>query len=197
MRSSTPVRLPTLTLRAALGIVALLIGVTPWTWADHVALWKTHRARAADLISDRDRTGYGGLRCGGSCCSRQDRAAERTSISERDGRHGNETGIKLACVKRAVIPVGDWSIAMTRACFEPASFFFSRSVMAGAFAVIARAVVDLGECFFADFGIGILHSVMAALRRATTEAPPRPTWPLVAGGFDQDPRRHLFCPVRP
>jgi hypothetical protein len=29
MRPSTPVRLPTLTLRAALGIVALLIGVTP------------------------------------------------------------------------------------------------------------------------------------------------------------------------
>ena len=48
---------------------------------------------------------------------------------------------------------------MTRACFEPASFFFSRSLIVGAFAVVARAVVDLGERFFEDFGIGILHSV--------------------------------------
>jgi hypothetical protein len=50
---------------------------------------------------------------------------------------------------------------MTRACFEPASFFFSGSVMAGCggFAAVARAAVDLGERFFEDFGIGILHSV--------------------------------------
>src|SRR3981081_3260917 len=50
---------------------------------------------------------------------------------------------------------------MTRACFEPASFFFSRSVVAGCggFAVVARAAVDLGGRFFADIGIGILDSV--------------------------------------
>jgi hypothetical protein len=50
--------------------------------------------------------------------------------------------------------------------------------------------VDFGERFVADFGIGILHSVMAALRR-TTEAPPRPTrpagqdsWALMRPGLD-------------
>src|SRR3977135_467343 len=67
---------------------------------------------------------------------------------------------------------------MTRACFEPASFFCSGAVMAGCagFAVVARAAVDLGERFFEDFGIGILPSVYGrVLRRPTTEAPPRPT----------------------
>jgi hypothetical protein len=50
---------------------------------------------------------------------------------------------------------------MTRACFEPRSFFFSGSVMAGCggFAALAPSAVDLGERFFEDFCIGILHSV--------------------------------------
>jgi len=64
---------------------------------------------------------------------------------------------------------------MTRACFEPASFFFSGSVMAGCggFAAVARGAVDLGERFFADFGIGILHSVyggVAPHHRSPTKA---------------------------
>src|ERR1700716_3336026 len=65
---------------------------------------------------------------------------------------------------------------MTRACFEPASFFFSGSVMAGCggFAVVARAAAaDLGERFLADFGIGILHSVyggVAPHHRSPTSA---------------------------
>jgi hypothetical protein len=64
---------------------------------------------------------------------------------------------------------------MTRACFEPASFFFSRSVMAGCkgFSTAARAAVDLGERFFADFGIGILRSVyrgVAPHHRSPTSA---------------------------
>src|SRR3977135_33176 len=59
---------------------------------------------------------------------------------------------------------------MTRACFEPASFFFSGSVMAGCggFAVVARAAC---ERFFEDFGIGILHSVYGG----GVPHPPRPT----------------------
>jgi hypothetical protein len=46
-------------------------------------------------------------------------------------------------------------------------------MMAGGFAVIARAAVDLGERFFADFGIGILHSVyggVAPHHRSPTSA---------------------------
>ena len=33
----------------------------------------------------------------------------------------------------------------------------------GDFAAVAGAAVDLGERFFADFGIGILHSVYGAV----------------------------------
>jgi hypothetical protein len=64
---------------------------------------------------------------------------------------------------------------MTRACFEPASFFSPGSVLAGcgAFAVVVRAAVDLGERFLEDFGIGILHSVyggVAPHHRSPTSA---------------------------
>src|SRR5258708_6539303 len=63
---------------------------------------------------------------------------------------------------------------MTRACLEPpAPFFFSGSMMAGGFAAVARAAVDLDERFFADFGIGILHSVyggVAPHHRSPTSA---------------------------
>jgi hypothetical protein len=81
---------------------------------------------------------------------------------------------------------------MTRACFEPASFFFSRSVMAGCggFAVVARAAVDLGGRFFADIGIGILDSVYGGVAphyRSPTSAN-RPagqdSWALIRPEFD-------------
>jgi hypothetical protein len=45
--------------------------------------------------------------------------------------------------------------------------------MAGAFAVVARAAMALGERFFEDFGIGILHSVyggVAPHHRSPTSA---------------------------
>jgi hypothetical protein len=80
---------------------------------------------------------------------------------------------------------------MTRACFEPASFFFSGSVMAGGFAVVARAAVDLGECFFEDFGIGILHSVYGGVaphhhRSPTSANKPagQDSWALMRPGLD-------------
>jgi hypothetical protein len=63
-------------------------------------------------------------------------------------------------------------MAMTRDCFEPvaASFVCCDGLVA---ATVDGALV--GDCFFADFDIEILRSVMAASRR-TTEAPPRPSW---------------------
>jgi hypothetical protein len=81
---------------------------------------------------------------------------------------------------------------MTRACFEPASFIFSRSVMAGSggFTVVARAAVDLGKRFFADFGIGILDSVYGGVaphhRSPTSANKPagQDSWAFMAPGLD-------------
>jgi hypothetical protein len=78
---------------------------------------------------------------------------------------------------------------MTRACFEPASFFFSGSVMAGCggFAVVARAAC---ERFFEDFGIGILHSVYGGVgphhRSPTSANKPagQDSWALMRPGLD-------------
>src|SRR3981189_1087994 len=79
---------------------------------------------------------------------------------------------------------------MRRACFEPA-LFFSGSTMAGCggFAVVARAAVDLGECFFEDFGIGILHSVYGGVaphhRSPTSANKPagQDSWALMTPGL--------------
>src|SRR5882757_4971019 len=80
---------------------------------------------------------------------------------------------------------------MTRACLEPAPFFFSGSMTAGGFAAVARAAVDLGERFFADFGIGILHSVyggVAPLHHRSPTSANKPagqdSWALMRPGFD-------------
>src|SRR6476659_10163752 len=81
---------------------------------------------------------------------------------------------------------------MTQACFEPASFFFSGAVMAGCgdFAAVVGAAVDLGERFFADFGIGILHSVDGAVapqhRNPTSGNKPagQDSWALITPGLD-------------
>ena len=62
--------------------------------------------------------------------------------------------------------------------------------MAGGFAAVARAVVDLDERFFADCGIGILHSVYGGVaphhRSPTTANKPagQDSWALMRPGFD-------------
>src|SRR4051794_13145521 len=61
-----------------------------------------------------------------------------------------------------VAPVGDCSIAMTRDCFEPGSAFLPLGSAAVCFVSLAAGtgvVDDVGDCFFADFDIEILHSV--------------------------------------
>src|ERR1700716_2677284 len=81
---------------------------------------------------------------------------------------------------------------MTRACFEPASVCFSRPVIAGCrgFSTVARAAVDLGERLFADFGIGILHSVCGGVAPhhrspATANQPAgQDSWALMTRGLD-------------
>ena len=87
----------------------------------------------------------------------------------------------VVCIIAAiVVPDGDRSIAMTRACLEDAAFPFPvvvwmRATFVG-FLVVARANLALHERLFADFltgfGIGISIRLIAACRR-TTEAPPR------------------------
>src|SRR3982074_2690740 len=81
---------------------------------------------------------------------------------------------------------------MTRACFEPASFFSPGSVMAGCggFAVVARAAVDLGGRFFEDIGIGILDSVYGGGAARLPKPHPANTaggqdsWALIRPEFD-------------
>src|SRR3982074_264366 len=80
---------------------------------------------------------------------------------------------------------------MTRACFEFPPFVFFGSVMGsrGGFAVVARAA-DLGERLFADFGIGILHSVYGGVAPhhrspATANQPAgQDSWALMTRGLD-------------
>src|SRR5215208_3419783 len=75
-----------------------------------------------------------------------------------------------------VVPSGDRSIVITRACFEPGSAFLllvSLVVRGEGFATDARAVVSV-DAFFADFDIELLRGSWRR-RAATTEAPSRPT----------------------
>ena len=61
---------------------------------------------------------------------------------------------------------------------------------AGGFAAVARAAVDLDERFFADCGIGILHSVYGGVapqhRSPTTANKPagQDSWALMRPGLD-------------
>jgi len=72
-----------------------------------------------------------------------------------------------------VVPVGDRSIAMTRACFERASVLLVFGSSADLWAGFA-ALADNGDfvSFLTDFDIEILHSARRR-RRRTTEAPHR------------------------
>jgi hypothetical protein len=60
----------------------------------------------------------------------------------------------------------------------------------GDFAAVVGAAVDLGERFFADFGIGILHSVYGAVaphhRNPTSANKPagQDSWALITPGLD-------------
>jgi hypothetical protein len=81
----------------------------------------------------------------------------------------------VACIIAVmVVPAGDWSIAMTRDCFEPGSGFLrsgSPVVWADGFVTGARIGPALAD-FFADFVIEILRLVERP-RGRTTAAPPR------------------------
>jgi hypothetical protein len=72
-----------------------------------------------------------------------------------------------------VVPVGDCSIAMMRACFEPVwtllAFGWLRDCCEG-FSPLTDDGDFAGDGFLADFDIEILHSAVTASRR-TTEAP--------------------------
>ena len=60
----------------------------------------------------------------------------------------------------------------------------------GGFATLARVAVDLGERFFEDFGIGILHSVYGGVaphhRSSTSANKPagQDSWAFMTPGFD-------------
>jgi hypothetical protein len=65
-----------------------------------------------------------------------------------------------------VVPVGNWSIAITRDCFEPESTLglFTLPVVDGAgFAAGTGVVDDTTGRFFADFDIETLHSVQGGV----------------------------------
>ena len=103
----------------------------------------------------------------------------------------------VAFIMAAIVaPSGDCSIAITRDCFEPVSAGFLL-VLDVAQSLIGRdAVCRSGTGvassvaaarFFADFVIGILHSVQAACA-----APPKPRLGHQAGGAGS--REPLKCP---
>ena len=71
-----------------------------------------------------------------------------------------------------VAPAGDWSNVTTRACFEPVSCDLDD------FEALDSFAIDLGERFFADFGIGNPVRLIAASRAA----PPKPHHGQYAGG---------------
>src|SRR6516165_11950635 len=80
-----------------------------------------------------------------------------------------------------VVPVGDCSIAMTRACFEPALALLVLGSSANCregFTALADNGDFAGDGFLADFDIEILDSV-SRRRRA---APPKPRIGDKAGG---------------
>jgi hypothetical protein len=73
-----------------------------------------------------------------------------------------------------VAPFGDFSIAITRDCFEGcAGLALDGLFVSGRMESFATAeAFDAGGRFFADFDIDILRWIETAWRR-TTEAPPR------------------------
>jgi hypothetical protein len=81
-----------------------------------------------------------------------------------------------------VVPVGDCSIAMTRACFERASALLvlgsSADCWAGFAALADNGDFSLADFCLADFDIEILHSV----HDGVAVAPPKPRIGDKAGG---------------
>jgi hypothetical protein len=80
-----------------------------------------------------------------------------------------------------VVPVGDRSIAMTRACFEPASALLVLGSSADCwegFAALTGNDDFPRDGFFADFDIEILHSA----HDGVAVAPPKPRIGDKAGG---------------
>src|ERR1041385_402719 len=73
-----------------------------------------------------------------------------------------------------VAPVGDWSMATTQACFEPApnDLDVLTAVALDGFEAFARLCADFGRRFFADFGIenSVRLSGVAPHRRSPTTA---------------------------
>jgi len=76
-----------------------------------------------------------------------------------------------------VVPVGDCSIAMMRACFERASALPSADRWAG-LATLTDSGNFADDGFLADFDIEILHSVHGGV----AAAPPKPRIGDQAGG---------------
>jgi len=96
-----------------------------------------------------------------------------------------------------VVPVGDCSIAMTRACFERGSALWvlgSPADFRKGFAALTDnddfADDDLSDGFLADFAIEILHSAYGGVA-----APPKPRIGGQAGGAGS--RKHLWHPSPP
>jgi hypothetical protein len=94
----------------------------------------------------------------------------------KKARTQNAAASRLPSSSSIVAPAGDFSIAITQACLEPASLIRRFALLVANCAGLATATGvadDATARFFAGFDIEILRSV-GGHRAATTEAPRRP-----------------------